>query len=188
MKKINEKIKTNNKKYKLLSLNSAMLKDLKLKLLVKNFELETNEIKQLKLVNQILLRWTNTEKKYIKCETQCKQKVLTLFQIDIKNDNDIDAEYNKIKERIYAQLMKNIHLAEYYNLIITKNVMKYDLSDLVNKLKEEVNKNEKQGRKRIYQVYRMIENLGIIQYSNFNDKNNQNSFYNLLDLNNLKIN
>lgn len=161
MKRINEKIKTNNKKYKTLSLNSSMLKDIKLQLLVKNFELEMNEEKQLKLVHQILLRWTNTENLYLKDENHWKQKVLTLFQIDFKNDNDIEVEYNKIKEKIYAQLMKNTHLIEYYNLINKKNILSYDLTELYEKLKRDINENEEIGLRRLNQVCRMLNGLGI---------------------------
>ncbi len=178
---MNKKILSNNDQFELLSLNSAMLNDIKLQQLVQKFELEINENKQIQLVEQIIIRWSDLEDLYIKDKNLYMLKVLKLFHINIKNKNCIKKEYNKLTERIYAQLMKSTHLAEYYSLIITKNVMKYDLSKLVIKLKNEIDINEEQGMQRLYQVYNMIKNLGIIPYSNFYEKDNKNSFCYLFD-------
>lgn len=180
-------ILSNNNQFEILSLNSSMLKDKKLHLLVQKFEIETNVKKQIQLVEQIIIRWSDLEDLYIKDKNFYMLKVLKLFHINFRSKNCIKKEYNELKKRIYAQLMKNTHLEEYYNLIITKNILKYDLSKLVIKLKEEINKNKKQGIKRLYQVYNMIKNLGIIQYSNFYEKDNENSFYNLLDAEYIKL-
>ena len=172
------------------SLHQAMVDDKKLTKLVSKFVKEENESNREDLLENIILRLTNSDK-LKDSSSQHKAVVNKLLgytgdmdEVVIDENKNPETLENILKEKlylqyknyVYAELMSQSHLKEYVKLIKNKN-NKYDLTALTSALDKKLKEDNNSGKELILEVTKMLKGLGLDKNSNYFDPKDDDCFY-----------
>lgn len=189
---------------KVHSLHYAMQNDASgiLKNLIQNFVLASTMNERETLVDDILKFWScsqNTEDdsrgnhinatKLSIIESFMGSTYFSQYENEqIASNPNIEAAqilnslYEKIKLNIYAELLLQVEFTDMNDLLICDiNIMEmnysYDLSLIVEKLKEEIEEDPQNGKERVYEFSKLVKGLELDSCSNFFDPKDDSCFY-----------
>lgn len=189
----------------LLDLHQAMIKDEsgELKTLVEMFiSKDTLESDRENILEQIILKWASIENVDINSrgeninaqhiafiEKYIGRKYFSQYENtnggedsnpsnpNLNAGHRLESLYQQLKTMIYANLISQTNCLDLYNLIEEINNEKYDLTNVVNELKVEIQQNSTLGKERVLQFVKMIKGFDIDKISNFFDPFNDDCFY-----------
>ncbi len=185
------------------SLHQAIMKDETetLKELVESFITETNDENRMNLIDQILEKWANASDvengsrgEFIDAK---KLAIIETFMgIDFYSENEgeeipqnpnqeagqyLTTLYEQLKTYIYAELMSQTHLKDLVkNMEVVANeegTLKFDLTNIVSILKEEMETNPTEARQKVYEFAKYIKGFGYDTKSNFFNPKDDDCFY-----------
>ncbi|MGN0005259.1 MAG: calcium-binding protein [Candidatus Gastranaerophilaceae bacterium] len=189
------------------SLHQAMLRNSELKNLVSAFVSESNDSVRRNLIEQILLKWTNTNSVIANSrgENVNAQHLAILEKFmgrsfwsnyDEKNGGEntnpanpnsnagaiLEGAYELLKINIYAELMSQTHLSELFQDIeiefdSNKQVFTFNLDVITAKIQNAITENPQTGKALAIQFVTTLKGLGLANYSNYFDPFDDNCLY-----------
>ena len=194
---------------KVYSLHQAMMKDTTgaLQELVEDFVDATNDDEKISLINQILIKWTNSDSVVDNSRGEnIDAKKLAVIEAFIGRDfystydaehGDVNANpthpnqqagelistmYEKLVVYVYAELSLQTNLQSYFNKIdflydFNTNSISCNLDNLISSLQTAITQDEVAGKELVYQVAKMLKGLGITDCSNYFDPKDDSCFY-----------
>ncbi len=163
------------------NLQEAMAKSNSLKTLVQNFiNPETSEAQRSQILDQILLEWTGSENvlassrgEFVNAQHLSIVEALTdrsfysSYEESQENEHPenpnqragdlIESAYAKLKADTYSQLVSQSLISDLCDLVAFNDDGTYNFSDVITKLKQEIEIDETAGKSRVLQFAKMIK-------------------------------